>query len=902
MSLGTLVLVTVIPMLLMGVIAIALAGREFRESSRERLRETAQALSHAVDDGIRDNIASLRLLANVGGNGLTSEQATALLRSSNGIGDDTRVLVLNSEKEGAGVLPPDLYARTLAESQAHISNLILIEGSALPRVAITLPMATSGFPSRVMALVQPSNQLINVIQRSHATGSELLVAVVDSTGHIAARSRSPEAYLGKPVPDWNKLLALGTNEGLFSARTKEGGTVIFAFRKLDNAPGWALVVGQPIDSFDAGWKVPLWWMIGAWFVATLAAFAIAHRFAQRILVPMQSLVARSRRVVDDVGHVGELPSSSIREIRELQESLLLAEQTLEQRAQDAQRLAEQLRSSEKRYRSIAEAGALVLWRCNIERTLTAINGWRELTGQSDDAAVGKGWMQRIHPADLSAMEDAWDRSVSLEVSLDIEFRVVGADGGWRWVRCRGARVEGEDPVEWVGVLEDADARRKAQARIAYLAHHDALTGLANRSLFHDRLQIAVTDAHRGRRSALLCVDLDRFKDVNDTLGHPTGDALLIAVTGRLKGILRETDLVARLGGDEFAILLGSERQPDDASSIAGRIIDAIKEPYELDGHSIVIGASIGVVVIDDLAPGTDRLLQNADLALYRAKGEGKGRYCFFEADMDVRMQLRRQLELDLRAALSRGEFVVHYQPMIEVQSGKLSGFEALLRWEHPSRGLLMPMDFFDLAEEIGLLIPLGRWILEQACRDACSWPERLRVAVNVSASQLAHPRLHEMVENALAASQLAPTRLELEITENALLANIEAASATLLKLKVSGVAIVMDDFGTGYSSLGYLRAFPFDKVKIDKSFVRNLGPSAEGNVLISAISQLCARLGIGTTVEGIETAVQLAHIKEEACTEAQGYLFGEALPADGLAAFIRAHETTWPPRGDAPGA
>jgi len=463
---------------------------------------------------------------------------------------------------------------------------------------------------------------------------------------------------------------------------------------------------------------------------------------------------------------------------------------------------------------------------------------------------------------------------------------------WFWDTADGRALSlNFQPMEdhgWLVTIEDVTERRKADAQIAHMAHHDALTGLPNRALFHKRLSQALARGRRGETCAVLCLDLDRFKAVNDTLGHPVGDSLLRAVTERLQGQVRETDTIARLGGDEFAIVQTRVDAPRDPTMLATRLIESLSAPYDLDGHRVLIGVSIGIVVAPADADDPHEMLKNADLALYRAKAEGRGQFRYFEPEMDARMQARRLLELDLREALEIQEFEVFYQPLVQLQTGVVSGFEALLRWRHPERGLVSPAEFVPLAEEIGLIVPLGMWVLRRACADAVTWPGGVKVAVNLSAAQFASRTLVEDVADALSDSGLPASRLELEITEGVMLEDTEATLATLHRLRGLGVAIAMDDFGTGYSSLSYLRRFPFDKVKVDRSFIEGLGKGGDCEVIIGAVTELCRSLGIRTTAEGIETEAQLELLRQGQCSEGQGYLFSRPCPADEVPAICRA--------------
>ncbi|WP_200863365.1 putative bifunctional diguanylate cyclase/phosphodiesterase [Lutibaculum baratangense] len=429
---------------------------------------------------------------------------------------------------------------------------------------------------------------------------------------------------------------------------------------------------------------------------------------------------------------------------------------------------------------------------------------------------------------------------------------------------------------WVATHDDITEIRRIEAQIAHMAHHDGLTDLPNRVLFREELDRALGRVHDGHQLAILCLDLDHFKHVNDTLGHPVGDQLLRQVAERLRAQTRDTDLVARLGGDEFAILQGGVRGPRSVKKLADRIISALSEPYDIDGHQVVIGTSIGVAVAPFDSDDADQLIKLADLALYRAKSDGRHTCSFFEPAMDVEVQARRALEVELRRAFEEEALEVHYQPLLDIASGEVTGFEALLRWNHPQRGEVQPADFIPLSEEIGLIGPMGAWVLMEACREAATWPEELRLAVNLSPAQFRGRDLRLDVVVALEASGLAPTRLELEITETVMLQDTGSTLETLHALRRLGVRISMDDFGTGYSSLSFLRRFPFDKIKIDRSFVQDLPDEAGSLAIVKAVAGLGASLGMATTAEGVETPAQLKKLREEGCLEVQGFLFSPA--------------------------
>jgi diguanylate cyclase (GGDEF)-like protein/PAS domain S-box-containing protein len=494
----------------------------------------------------------------------------------------------------------------------------------------------------------------------------------------------------------------------------------------------------------------------------------------------------------------------------------------------------------------------------------------------------------LWPADEREAHRAVAKSVGENYQSDRVWRHVKADGREIEVLTYARRLSFVHKRAILVAVVDVTEQRQAEARIAYMAHHDALTDLPNRMMFHQRLTEALARVQRsGHALAVHCLDLDHFKGVNDTLGHPIGDELLKAVAQRLANCLRDSDMVARLGGDEFAIVQYPLGDPNEAGNLASRLIDVVSKPYEVHGHEFVVGASIGIALGPGDGDAPDALLRNADMALYRAKAEGRGAAHFFEAEMDRRIQARRMLELDLRKAFVNGEFELYYQPLVNLKTNAVSGFEALLRWRHPERGLVAPGEFVPLSEEIGLIVPLGEWVLREACSQAATWPEPLKVAVNLSPAQFRNRGVVKAVLSALAHSRLPANRLELEITESVLLGESEANLATLHQLREIGVRISMDDFGTGYSSLSYLRSFPFDKIKIDRSFVNELTERPDCLAIIRAVAGLGISLGIATTAEGIETPEQLAQVRAEGCTEVQGYLFSAPRPAAELGEFLQ---------------
>ena len=431
------------------------------------------------------------------------------------------------------------------------------------------------------------------------------------------------------------------------------------------------------------------------------------------------------------------------------------------------------------------------------------------------------------------------------------------------------------------IADDVTDEIAAHAQIHHMAHHDELTGLPNRTLFHARLDDALKDGARHQHlTAALCLDLDNFKNINDALGHAFGDRLLRALGQRLRGVLRDQDTLARLGGDEFAIVLPNLSSAEDAQRTAQRLLEAVIPAFLIDGHSFSVGLSLGIALAPNDHNTADQLLRYADMALYEAKRKGRNRYELFHSALDAAARHRRVMETDLRTALHLGQLQLYYQPIVGKHGPQISGYEALMRWQHPTKGLIMPMDFIPIAEETGLIHELGARALNLACQEAASWQTEQSVAVNLSPVQFKSNELLSIVELALADSGLAPSRLELEITESVLLENSEGNLRTLQALKELGVCIALDDFGTGYSSLGYLRSFPFDRIKIDKSFVHDMGQSREALSIIRAITGMSSSLLIKTTAEGVETREQFDQLQAEGCSHFQGYLFGHPRPAE----------------------
>ncbi|MGN6115317.1 MAG: bifunctional diguanylate cyclase/phosphodiesterase [Nitrobacter sp.] len=466
--------------------------------------------------------------------------------------------------------------------------------------------------------------------------------------------------------------------------------------------------------------------------------------------------------------------------------------------------------------------------------------------------------------------------------------------GTRYITSRRIIIRDRDnnPQYLINVVDDITERKQTDDRILHLAHYDALTDLPNRALFHEQLERELKRINRGEQFAVLYIDIDEFKGINDSLGHAVGDELLKGVAARLRQCVRETDFVARLGGDEFAVVQTAIRNADDVTDLVNRIYDEIREPYECLGHQISTDASIGIAMAPRDGSNLEQLLKNADLAMYGAKAAGRRTYRFFEPEMDARAKTRRQLELDLRRIIADSEFCeggfeVHYQPLVSLRDNRVTGCEALLRWRHPERGMISPAEFIPVAEETGLIAELGEWVLATACAEAATWPDHIKIAVNVSPVQFRSHSLPLKVASVLASSGLSPHRLELEITEAVLIRDDEIALAILHQLRAIGVRVALDDFGTGYSSLSYLQRFPFDKIKIDRCFIDDIVQSDGSASIVQAVVNIATARNMTTTAEGAETAAQREALRALGCTEMQGYLFSAAKPAEAIGKLLR---------------
>jgi diguanylate cyclase (GGDEF)-like protein len=633
----------------------------------------------------------------------------------------------------------------------------------------------------------------------------------------------------------------------------------------------------------------------AGFIILLSAMVVAL-FARLLIRPIRD----ATRIAEDVatGRFATINVSGRRdEIGRLMNALVTMQANLLSRQQQTQTLLEEkdsaadaLRHINLRFDSALNNMSHGLLMCGADMRVVVINRQFCEIYNIDPAAIGAGHAfgdllalsiaAGNHPG--RTMDDVIAEYVPTFRGNEPETSIRMIGNG-RIIAVSDARMADGG---WVATHEDITERKRTEDSIGFMARHDALTKLPNRTMFQDRMEEAIAMTGRGDQFAVFCLDLDKFKQVNDTMGHPVGDALLVAVADRLRDCVREGDTVARLGGDEFGIIQLAVRQPDDSDRLARRIIAAFDQPFDLGGRQVESGVSIGVCIAPQDSFAYETLMTNADIALYLAKAEGRGTARFFEPEMDARIHLRRVLEQDIERAIVRNEFELYYQPQVSLTRNRVVGFEALLRWHHPVRGLVSPLEFISVAEETGMIVAIGEWVLHTACFEAENWPADINVAVNLSPVQFRKNGLVPTVQAALTASGLRPDRLELEITESVFLRDTADTLAALHQLRGMGIGMALDDFGTGYSSLSYLRSFPFNKIKIDQSFVRDLLTNRESMSIVRSVIGLGQSLGIKTIAEGVETPEQLERLRADGCAEGQGYLFSRPRPASEIPLLI----------------
>jgi diguanylate cyclase (GGDEF)-like protein/PAS domain S-box-containing protein len=572
-------------------------------------------------------------------------------------------------------------------------------------------------------------------------------------------------------------------------------------------------------------------------------------------------------------------------------TIALLQSTLEGLAIAVQQSEEARRESEARFRTLAETAPCAIFIYQDARIVYANAALEAMSGYSRSELEAMSFWQMVHP---DFKERVLDRGLARPgregVAPSYELKIVRKDRQELWVSFSASTIDHAGEATGLGTAFDITERKRTEDRVRNLAYHDSLTGLPNRRLFNDRLSVALAQAHRHRQPlAVLFLDVDRFKVINDSLGHEVGDRLLQRIALRLISCVREGDTVARLGGDEFILLLPGLGRPEDVARVADKVLDALRRPFPVGDRELQVSASMGVSVYPGDGEDVETLIRNADVAMYRAKERGRDNFQAYTPGMNATASERLALESRLRDALEREELLLHFQPMVDVMSGRVMGVEALLRWQHPERGLLLPEAFLSTAEVTGIIVPIGHWVLRTACDRVRAWQgdgHRLDLSVNLSSRQLHQPDLVDQVGRALAETGLPPESLHLEVTETSAMRSADTVAETLRQLKELGVGLAMDDFGVGYSSLSHLKRLSLDSLKIDQSFVRDIADDADNAAIASAVIALGHTLGLQVTAEGVETAAQLAFLSARRCDRAQGWLLSPPLPAEDVPPFL----------------
>jgi diguanylate cyclase (GGDEF)-like protein len=887
-------------------VTFQLAAHE-RDGVRDEVGRKAKAIAAAADRLVASRIAALRILAST--RAVHEADLSAFYGEALGASRDLGGAIALVEPDGRRLVytrvpwgsllardpAPDLVARAAATAQAQVSGLVVSPQTGEQLVAIAVPVMAGRGTRRVLVAEIPLSEVLDTIMQT-GVASPHWGSLSDREGTILSRSELSARFVGRRLPGFETLVApAGTWSGLNLV-----GVPVFGAYERSTLTGWTAAVGVPQAALDAPLARSRLQLAGLALVLVVLAFVLSVPICREITRACNGLAVMARQLGDG----GPVPPRDlpIAEASVVAEAMVRASLDLDERGTRLAQAKEELelrvaqRTHELEEKSVVLQATLDNMAQGLlvvdEMGRVAVHNRRalELLDLPPDLMRTKPTIAEVHAYQMSIQDFANPEDSRRVLEL---YDGGGSEGSiYERERPNGVVLEVRTVPRPAGgavrTFTDVTERKRAERELARMVRHDPLTGLPNRVLLRERLQTLLAQAAQGgARFSLVFLDLDRFKQVNDTLGHPAGDALLQAVAERLRATLRAGDLVARMGGDEFAVLYGDGGDPRETQALAERILRALETPVEISGRRLTAGASLGIARAPRDGASPDALLQAADLALYRAKAEGRGKYRFFEPAMDAQVQERQALELELREGIARGELVLRFQPIVSVESRELVACEALVRWDHPDRGLLGPDRFIALAEETGLIHEIGAIVLETACREAAAWPTAAPVAVNVSAVQFARGDLLDTVLGALARSGLPPERLELEITETTLIEDGEAVLRTLHALRRRGVRLALDDFGTGYSSLAYLRRFPFHKLKIDGSFVREIErPETAG--IVRAIVDLATLHGMAITAEGVETPEQLRRVAAEGCTQAQGYLFARPMTAAEIATLMRA--------------
>lgn len=777
--------------------------------------------------------------------------------------------------------------------QPYISDLYQGIMAGGPLVRVIVPVTRENEVIYTLTASLPPAALARLLQGA-GIKAPYFGSIADRNGRVLASAVHDGAAVGKVIPEFGD--AAGP-EGTWSGANLDGVVVFGAYRR-SRLSGWLFTAGLDRAVLDAPLYRSLWWLAALAVALSCVATAASFFFARRMVASQRRVGAAALALgngkpvrplatpIHEINLLGQSLVEASSKSREQAAALEAANADLEQRVAERTRevssqtalLKATLDNMDQGLIKIDAGGRIAVWN---QRALDLLDLPPEL--MRSNPTLNSVLEFQVARGDFAKSDDSfvdWVLSGGMEHHRVHSYERERPNG--TVLEIRTVPLPGGGGVR---TYTDVTVRKQAERLMEHMARHDGLTGLANRTLFRERLAQELARAERdGSSFALFCLDLDRFKAVNDTLGHPVGDSLLAIVAERIKAALRTEDVVGRLSGDEFAILQIRGGSAHAASTLARRLNKAMVRPFLIGDHTIELGVSIGIALGPKDGGSADQLFKSADMALYRAKNEGRSTFRFYEASMDAAAAARQSLELDLRQALPQREFALHYQPLLDPNSKAVKGFEALLRWHHPERGAIPPCDFIPLAEETRLIVPIGEWVLRQACREAMFWPDGTTVAVNISSVQLESPTLVQSVLSALEKSRLPAHRLELEITESVLMHESEAVFRSLRMLRELGVRFALDDFGTGFSSLSYVQKLPLDRIKIDRSFIKSLADPTTA-AIVRTIIGLGAGLGIAVTAEGIETEDQLEFARREGCALVQGFLFSPPLPSEEARAF-----------------
>ncbi len=894
-----LVLACVLPAwLLVAVVTYASYQRERTEALLE-VEVASRRLLRTIEqkaDADQAVLQALALSAEIDRGNLAAfhRQASQVLRHTSGftivLSDASGQQLVNLLRPSGTPLPQhgdrELLKRVLQSGEPALSDLYVgpVKGQRI--VSIEVPVVRDGVPRYALSLgVDPA-----LISR-HLSQQELppdwVVGIFDRNAKFIARSPHGERFAGRDAVAELREAMQRAPEGWIEGTTTEG-IPVSGFYARSERYGWTVAIGIPQTRLTAGLRTSAGYYAAGLLLLLLGSLALAVALSRRIADPVQALVAPALAL--GRGDPVVVHESSIEEPDEVARALDRAQQLLLQRAAERDQAEERLALAAKALESAAEG--VVITRNG--RILTINRAFSMITGYSAEDVVGQPLSMLLIEAESAQREER--RKTIIET---------GVWQGEVWGRRKNGEVypawssvsrapSGQDEPIFVSVFSDISAAKQYESRLQHLAHYDALTELPNRLLFRERLSDMLTRAERhGNVLALLFIDLDRFKPINDTLGHQAGDELLQRVAGRLAGCVRASDTIARLGGDEFTVLLDDLHGPDEAGIIARNILDALERPYILHGEAQFISASIGIACYPSDSADAETLLRQADMAMYRAKQEGRNAYRFFAPEINLQASERLFMANSLRAALERDELKLVFQPSVSLASGKVEGIEALIRWEHPEKGTILPSRFISLAEESGLIEPIGEWVLREAAERTRAWKEAGlfsgRIAVNLSPRQFRRADLAVRLLTVLAETGLPPQALEFEVTEGMVMEHPERAVLVLTELVAAGVNVSIDDFGTGYSSLAYLKRFPVHRLKIDRSFVSGLPDDRNDRSLTRAVVAIAKSLGLSVIAEGVETQAQANFLRRIGCDFAQGHYFSKPLGADALEAFLRAN-------------